>query len=103
MIGRFVFRRAQFLRHLLHRSKAVRDEDRIFSDSLPDESRARRRATRAFDNDRVAVFDPCRLGRRGMNLNQAHAIHLLTGIGPLSDSGKMDYARSSDYPHQWIL
>src|SRR5262249_525215 len=103
MIGRFVFRRPQFLRHFLHRSERVRNKDRGFTDSLPDESRACGRAARTFDDDRIAVFDPCRLGRRGMNLNQPHTIHLLTGIGPLGDSRKMDYARPPDYSHQWIL
>lgn len=51
MIGRFVFRRAQFLRQFPQRAESVGNEDRIFANSLPYEGRDGRRivGNLAFD------------------------------------------------------
>src|SRR5262245_54350519 len=89
VVGGLVIRGSQFLRQFLHGTEAIWNEDRIFANTLPDECRACHRATWAFNNDLVTVFDPSSLGDRGMDLNQTNPIHLFAGEGPLSDTGKM--------------
>src|SRR5215813_13835555 len=100
MVGGLIYRHAQFLRQFLQRAEGVRNEDSVLANSLPDEGRSSHRAAGAFDDDIIAILDPCSPGDIGMDLNQTNSVLLLSGEGPLSDPGEMDHARSPDHPHQ---
>src|SRR5260370_38097474 len=86
--------------HFLGWAEGVRHEDGVPADAWLEQGRSGHVPARAFDHDGVSVVDVVTTRGLRVDLNQANAVELLAGEGPMCHGCEVSDAGPAGHPHE---